>query len=160
MFTLLAFLQRCAIDDDAPSIIGTDSFTDTNESQQTEGPTQTSLSGTTASINANSICNKANNDGTVHKEVVAKKVEVPVFDLSKRLSCKWYTGNGPRIGCVRDYPEHLQSRALEQVNLSPRPASARYGPIPSPRPSPKVRMSPRLAYMGLPSPRTSIPTAS
>lgn len=40
--------------------------------------------------------------------------------LGKQLSCKWTTGAGPRIGCVRDYPTELQFRALEQVNLSPR----------------------------------------
>ncbi|KAF8049329.1 hypothetical protein N665_2235s0002 [Sinapis alba] len=78
----------------------------------------------------------------------------PVFDPVKRLSCKWSSGYGPRIGCVRDYPVELQVQALEQVNLSPRvsPATS-YGPIPSPRPSPKVWVSPRLAYMGIPSPR-------
>lgn len=95
---------------------------------------------------------------TIHKNDA-----VAVFNASRRLSCKWSTGAGPRIGCVREYPEHLQSKALEQVNLSPRPSSTRYnkfGPIPSPRPSPKVRMSPRLAYMGLPSPRNPISTAS
>lgn len=146
----LVFLQRCDVDDDAPSYVGTDSFTAATESQEIKGPI----------INASDI-----NNAIVHEEVKAKKVETaPVaFDFSKRLSCKWSTGAGPRIGCVRDYPEHLQSRALEQVNLSPRPASARpysYGPIPSPRPSPKVRISPRLAYMGLPSPRTPISAAS
>ncbi|KAK6937011.1 hypothetical protein RJ641_034041, partial [Dillenia turbinata] len=45
------------------------------------------------------------------------------FQLGKQLSCKWTTGAGPRIGCVRDYPSELQARALEQVNLSPRSAS-------------------------------------
>lgn len=83
--------------------------------------------------------------------------------MANRLSCKWTSGTGPRIGCVRDYPAELQSRALEQVNLSPRvvPGNfANYGPIPSPRPSPKVRLSPRLSYMGLPSPRTPMATAS
>ncbi|KAG6658257.1 hypothetical protein I3843_04G137000 [Carya illinoinensis] len=88
----------------------------------------------------------------------------PVFASAKPLSCKWTTGLGPRIGCVRDYPTELQSRALEQVNLSPKLPSGplhKYGPIPSPRPSPKVRMSPRLASMGLPmSPRTPIPAAN
>ncbi|CAH9143377.1 unnamed protein product [Cuscuta epithymum] len=72
--------------------------------------------------------------------------------------CKWSTGNGPRIGCVRDYPTELQCRALEQVNLSPRVATGcgfiDCGPVPSPRPSPEVRLSPRIAHMGLPSPRT------
>lgn len=85
------------------------------------------------------------------------------FDMSKRLSCKWSTGAGPRIGCVRDYPTELQTRALEHVNLSPRMGHGplvNYGPIPSPRPSPKIRLSPRLAYMGHPSPRTPIAAAS
>lgn len=87
--------------------------------------------------------------------------QVPIFSFAQRLSCKWSTGNGPRIGCVRDYPLDLQSRALEHVNLSPRvtPGPFVYGPIPSPRPSPKVRVSPRLAYMGLPSPRTQVSSA-
>ncbi|XP_076886786.1 IQ domain-containing protein IQM1-like [Bidens hawaiensis] len=83
--------------------------------------------------------------------------------LASRLSCKWTSGTGPRIGCVRDYPAELQSRALEQVNLSPRVGAtnfAAYGPVPSPRPSPKVRLSPRLSYMGLPSPRTAVATTS
>ncbi|KAL6548154.1 hypothetical protein OROHE_009216 [Orobanche hederae] len=86
----------------------------------------------------------------------------PVYSLAKRMSCKWSTGAGPRIGCVREYPTELQFRALEQVNLSPRLANGpltKYGPIPSPRPSPKVRLSPRVAYMGLPSPRTPIAAA-
>lgn len=161
---MLVFLQRCSIDDDAISYVGTSSFIGTNQSQQNKGPSISLPSGPTTSINVN-INGKETNNASVHEEVKAKKVETaPVaFDFSKRLSCKWSTGAGPRIGCVRDYPEHLQSRALEQVNLSPRPASARpysYGPIPSPRPSPKVRISPRLAYMGLPSPRTPISAAS
>ncbi|KAJ1400680.1 hypothetical protein SESBI_29371 [Sesbania bispinosa] len=151
----LTNVKRCAIDDDTPSLVGTNSFSATNESQQTKGPTPTSYSGSATAINVNDT----NNVATVHK-----KDGAAVFNPSKRLSCKWSTGAGPRIGCVRDYPEHLQSRALEQVNLSPRPNSTRvnnYGPIPSPRPSPKVRMSPRLVYnMGLPSPRNPIPAAS
>ncbi|KAM7259232.1 hypothetical protein ACFE04_014973 [Oxalis oulophora] len=44
------------------------------------------------------------------------------YQLGKQLSCKWTTGAGPRIGCVRDYPSELQVHALEQVNLSPRSA--------------------------------------
>lgn len=76
------------------------------------------------------------------------------------LSRKWSTGNGARIGCVRDYPLDLQTKALEQVNLSPRvipsPTSSNRIPIPSPRPSPKVRVSPRLQYMGIPTPKVSL----
>ncbi|XP_027073108.1 IQ domain-containing protein IQM2 [Coffea eugenioides] len=44
------------------------------------------------------------------------------FQLGNKLSCKWSTGAGPRIGCLRDYPSELQSHALEQANLSPRSA--------------------------------------
>ncbi|KAK8515470.1 hypothetical protein V6N13_139551 [Hibiscus sabdariffa] len=98
---------------------------------------------------------------TVNTERV--KSEPPVFKagLSKRLSCKWTTGFGPRIGCVRDYPSELQSQALEQVNLSPRvaPGFVNHGPIPSPRPSPTIHLSPRISSMGLPSPR-SVPASS
>lgn len=85
--------------------------------------------------------------------------DAPVLDMAKRLSCKWTSGFGPRIGCVREYPTELQFRALEQVKLSPTSQShvANCGPIPSPRPSPKIRVSPRLSYMGLPSPRVSLP---
>lgn len=105
---------------------------------------------------------------TTAEEEISQEVEMPsekarpVFDHAKRLSCKWSSGYGPRIGCVRDYPMELQSQAFEQVSMSPRisPSSARfpspYGPIPSPRPSPRVRVSPRLAYMGLPSPRVQV----
>ncbi|KAL7601930.1 hypothetical protein Lser_V15G25557 [Lactuca serriola] len=80
--------------------------------------------------------------------------------ISARMPCKWASGTGARIGCVRDYPTELQFRALEQVNLSPRTVTGNFGPIPSPRPSPKVRLSPRISYMGIPSPRTPIATAS
>ncbi|KAF3499621.1 hypothetical protein F2Q69_00043903 [Brassica cretica] len=91
-------------------------------------------------------------------ETTVIPVEPPVEDSGeqKRFMCKWSTGNGPRIGCLRDYPMDLQIRALEQVNLSPRVVNGKmglFGPIPSPRPSPTIRVSPRLFCMGLPSPR-------
>ncbi|PPD85276.1 hypothetical protein GOBAR_DD17786 [Gossypium barbadense] len=84
------------------------------------------------------------------------KEEAAAFSMAKRLSCKWTTGVGPRIGCVRDYPSELQWKALEQVNLSPRvaPGMVKLGPIPSPRPSPRIHLSPRIAAMGVPSPRS------
>ncbi|KAL5728730.1 hypothetical protein ACHQM5_001780 [Ranunculus cassubicifolius] len=94
------------------------------------------------------------------KETAPPNVQVPTFEFAKRMSCKWSTGAGPRIGIVRDYPNDLQSQALEHVNLSPRLAPGRTprgyrnnAPIPSPRPSPKHFLSPRISYMGLPSPR-------
>ena len=83
------------------------------------------------------------------------------------LPFKWSTGAGPRIRCVGDYPPELKFQALEQVKLSPRtttivkqPDGAHFPtscgcPIPSPRPSPKFHLSPRLvSCIGvLPSPR-------
>nr|XP_043626465.1 IQ domain-containing protein IQM1-like [Erigeron canadensis] len=78
------------------------------------------------------------------------------FQEANHYSSKWTSGTGPRIGLVRDYPTELQARALEQVNLSPRISQGSFGPIPSPRPCPNLRLSPRLSYMGLPSPRTPI----
>ncbi|XP_072965370.1 IQ domain-containing protein IQM1-like [Typha angustifolia] len=68
-----------------------------------------------------------------------------------QLSRKWSCGVGPRISCLRDYPGDLQFKALEHVNLSPRVATSpvgNKGPIPSPRPSPEVRLSPRLTCLG------------
>lgn len=98
---------------------------------------------------------------TVHREDSRIGSKVPV---NRRLSCKWTSGTGPRIGCVRDYPTELQFKALEQVNLSPRIGPASFvscAPIPSPRPSPKVHLSPRISCMGLPSPRLVVkPTDS
>jgi hypothetical protein len=115
------------------------------------------------SVNEEYSSFKSTADEEEERKEVSEEVEIPsekeerarpVFDPVKRLSCKWTSGYGPRIGCVRDYPMELQAQALEQVSLSPRVSPANsYGPIPSPRPSPKVRVSPRLAYMGIPSPR-------
>lgn len=84
--------------------------------------------------------------------------EASKSDMSKNLSQKWSSGAGPRIGCVREYPTELQLQALEQVNLSPKSnwqgvIKVSSSPIPSARPSPKVHLSPRLACMGLPSPK-------
>lgn len=85
--------------------------------------------------------------------------EVVASEFDKRISCRWTTAAGARIGCVRDYPPDLRSKALEQANLSPRvtpsPSGSRV-PIPSPRPSPRVRLSPRLQYMGIPTPTVAL----
>lgn len=60
----------------------------------------------------------------IPEESILKRInshkETKSYQLGRQLSCKWTTGAGPRIGCVRDYPSELQFRALEQVNLSPR----------------------------------------
>ncbi|CAN6555902.1 unnamed protein product [Malus baccata var. baccata] len=72
-----------------------------------------------------------NNDETegeaIPRESILKRINshkgMKSFQLGRQLSCKWTTGAGPRIGCVRDYPSELQFRALEHVNLSPRSAA-------------------------------------
>lgn len=83
-------------------------------------------------------------DESILKRINSHK-ETKSYQLGKQLSCKWTTGAGPRIGCVRDYPVELQLRALEQVSLSPRKAAARSG----------FQCSPRV--VSLLSPRVSKP---
>lgn len=157
------FVQRCAIDDDSAS------FNITNEESNSK-PAVESLG--TAAISEGTSTSDV--DGPTKKTVIAthqqedmiagKKVDAgPMFNVARRLSRKWSSGVGPRIGCVREYPTELQFQALEQVNLSPRLGPMHfdgYGPIPSPRPSPKIRLSPRIAYMGVASPRTPIAAAN
>lgn len=156
LITLTISLQKCSIDDDY------DSFKVVVDKPREEEIKDVFTTITSTATKANDVDGPIDNttantqqEGT---ETNAANLQAPVFDMSKRLSCKWTSGYGPRIGCVRDYPVELQSRALEQVNLSPRinPGAGSCVPIPSPRPSPKVRVSPRLAYMGLPSPRVSV----
>lgn len=61
---------------------------------------------------------------TIPEEFIFQRINshkgMKSYQLGKQLSCKWSTGAGPRIGCLRDYPSGLQTHALEQVNLSPR----------------------------------------
>ncbi|KAL5203698.1 hypothetical protein ABZP36_008569 [Zizania latifolia] len=42
------------------------------------------------------------------------------YQLGNKLSLKWSTGAGPRIGCVKAYPVQLRMQALEMVDVSPR----------------------------------------
>ncbi|XVE97696.1 hypothetical protein REPUB_Repub03eG0041100 [Reevesia pubescens] len=148
----LTNVKRCAIDDDYTSF-----KVDGDESKHGEIKDQTATAKSTDSKTVD--VDGPANDACIGSSSAAN-VEAPaIFNMTKRLSCKWTSGVGPRIGCVRDYPTELQFQALEQVNLSPRVTPGRIGnsgPIPSPRPSPKIRVSPRLAYMGLPSPRVSV----
>ncbi|KAK7281227.1 hypothetical protein RIF29_09015 [Crotalaria pallida] len=118
----LSNVKRCAVDDDDPTISGTNSLT--NDSQKITDHTQTSQSGLETSIKVNDN-DKDINNAPIDKVVEVKKIESSAFDFIKRLSCKWSTVAGAHIGCVRDYPEHLQLRALDQVNLSPKPPFAR-----------------------------------
>ncbi|KAJ7958374.1 IQ domain-containing protein [Quillaja saponaria] len=136
----LSNVKRYAIDDETTPF---KAIKDESKAEEVE------VSITANPQHQSSMSNKATN-----------KEAPPAFELSKRLSYKWTTGVGPRIGCVRDYPSELQSRALEQVNLSPQVTTGNKHirsclPIPSPRPSHKLWLSPTLAYMGLPSPTSN-----
>lgn len=80
--------------------------------------------------------------------------EQPLLESIDLLTPKWSTGAGARIGCLREYPSDLQCKALEHVNLSP--TRCNKTPIPSPRPSPRVRLSPQLAQMCIHIPTISL----
>ncbi|KAL9687638.1 hypothetical protein QQ045_032044 [Rhodiola kirilowii] len=60
---------------------------------------------------------------TVPQEKILHRIKshkgMKSYQLGRQLSCKWSSGAGPRIGCVRDYPSELQTHALEKVSLSP-----------------------------------------
>lgn len=161
----LTNVKRCATDEDYTS------FENTANEPESKPETKESLpaGATSANVDATKIKAPTTSNTSLatdnHDEYGqdGAKAKAAVFDISKRLSCKWSSGVGPRIGCVRDYPSDLQTQALEQLNLTPtaKPGGSRsLCPIPSPRPSPKIRMSPRLSYMGLPSPRVAVPLPS
>ncbi|PWA93809.1 hypothetical protein CTI12_AA067700 [Artemisia annua] len=63
-------------------------------------------------------------DENVPKEKIMKRInshkENKLFQLANQLSCRWTTGAGARIGCFKDYPLELQTRAMEEMCLSPR----------------------------------------
>ncbi|CAN6335513.1 unnamed protein product [Urochloa humidicola] len=56
-------------------------------------------------------------------ERIKSKSESKSYQLGHKLSMKWSTGAGPRIGCVLDYPAELRMQAMEMVDLSPRASS-------------------------------------
>ncbi|GAB4856129.1 hypothetical protein Ancab_024769 [Ancistrocladus abbreviatus] len=91
-----------------------------------------------------------NREETVSEESILQRInshkETKSYQLGKKLSCKWSTGAGPRIGCVRDYPWKLQFHALEQVNLSPRSKSQMKSLV---SPGYMMRSSPRASALKL-----------
>ncbi|URE18435.1 Calmodulin-binding protein [Musa troglodytarum] len=143
-------------DDDYPSfkMIRSDSMTDIDKNVEVEGESTThdtrDLSDNEAeerpAYSFRAECHEGN------------EIEATVESVNHHL-CKWTTGVGPRIRCVRNYPTDLQFKALEQVNLSPRSIPSpvgNNGPIPSPRPNFGMILSPSLAGIHLPSPATSL----
>ncbi|KAK4392084.1 IQ domain-containing protein IQM3 [Sesamum angolense] len=57
---------------------------------------------------------------TVILQRINSKKAAKSYQLGHKLSIKWSTGAGPRIGCVADYPVELRLQALEFTNISPR----------------------------------------
>ncbi|PHT43444.1 hypothetical protein CQW23_17469 [Capsicum baccatum] len=56
-------------------------------------------------------------------KIIHSHISMKSYHLAHQLStCRWTTGAGPRIGCMRDYPYELQFRVMEEVQLSPRTA--------------------------------------
>jgi hypothetical protein len=144
--------QRCSVDDDEYPSFKKASDEQPTEIEQDEKPTEVEHAETLDSSQIQLP------EMDIIKDMVAEdsaEAEAATVKMASLPSFKWATAAGARIGCVRDYPADLQSMALEHVNLSPRVVpspSANRLPIPSPRPSPRIRLSPRLHYMGLPTP--------
>ncbi|KAL6620813.1 hypothetical protein ACP70R_035952 [Stipagrostis hirtigluma subsp. patula] len=136
----LTNVKRCSVDDDEyPSLKKTQASGEPSSQQQQEEE-EADAKATEAAAAAAAA---DDDDAAAAADAMAEETET----VSRAAAVKWTSGAGARIGCVRDYPAELQSRALEQVIPSPRVASK--VPIPSPRPSPRIRLSPRLQYMGV-----------
>ncbi|CAO2153274.1 unnamed protein product [Urochloa humidicola] len=97
-------------------------------------------------------------------ERMKSKGESKSYQLGHKLSLKWRTGLGPRIGCVKDYPMELRMQALEMVDLSPRastPSASRRLPSclsPTKATSPKSPLAAMQA--SLPQPRPFVRNAA
>jgi hypothetical protein len=133
-------IQRCSVDDDEYPSLKRKQASDVEVASQQEEESKENAAGPAATA-------------AMEEEEAAEAVDEAADETSGRALVKWTSGAGARIGCVRDYPAVLQSRALEQVNLSPSRSAAapplQPWPIPSPRPSPRIRMSPRVQYMSV-----------
>ncbi|XP_009766492.1 IQ domain-containing protein IQM6-like [Nicotiana sylvestris] len=87
------------------------------------------LSDTECSVSKKNLFDHENEDENkepVPEEKIIKRINSHIgkksYQLAHQFSCRWTTGVGPRIGCMRDYPSELQFRVMEEVNLSPRTA--------------------------------------
>jgi len=119
---------------DLPQVVPPPNTTEGNEGdnapeEQARPTYQRTLSGGLQSPRATEVPQKA------ILERMKSKSESKSYQLGHRLSLKWSTGAGPRIGCVKDYPMELRMQALEMVDLSPRastPSASRKLPPLSP----------------------------
>lgn len=157
-YVYACLLQKFAVDEDNPSLKVT-----ANDGPKSD-VVNVLCSDKISSANVPSADTKNDSTANINRSInvdnsrsIGKK---PHFELRRALSSKWTTGTGPRISCVREYPADLQFQALEQVNLSPRMlmagSSASCCPIPSPRPCPRIHLSPRVSNIGFPSPRLTV----
>ena len=102
-----------------PEVILPPNTTEDNEgenapAEQAKPTYQRTLSGGLQSPRATGVPQKA------ILERIKSKSESKSYQLGHKLSMKWSTGAGPRIGCVKDYPAELRTQAMEMVDLSPR----------------------------------------
>nr|GMD19376.1 IQ domain-containing protein IQM2-like [Ipomoea batatas] len=91
------FLERLKSESAEASSLPVEQLNDTNSREEEEAITEESI-----------------------LERINSHNEAKSYQLGKQLSCRWSTGAGPRIGCLRDYPSQLQSHVLGRVSLSPR----------------------------------------
>ncbi|KAG5252936.1 IQ domain-containing protein [Salix suchowensis] len=87
--------------------------------------------------------NEEENEEPVPEEKPLQRIDshkgMKSYQLEKQLLLsKWTTGAGPRIRCMKDYPQELRFSVLENANLSPRTRSDNSSPRPDPRSSPNV----------------------
>ncbi|CAL4995539.1 unnamed protein product [Urochloa decumbens] len=102
-----------------PKVVSSPNMTECDDgenapAEQSKPTYQRTLSGGLQSPRATGIPQKA------ILERMKSKGESKSYQLGHKLSLKWSTGVGPRIGCVKDYPMELRMQALEMMDLSPR----------------------------------------
>ncbi|CAI9108140.1 OLC1v1007670C1 [Oldenlandia corymbosa var. corymbosa] len=90
---------------------------ETAEEETTTRPPNTPVS---SSLDAIEEVEENASEESILKRINSHSKGSKSVQLGEKLSCKWSTGAGPRIGYLRDYPTELQSHALEEANLSPR----------------------------------------
>ncbi|URD75256.1 IQ calmodulin-binding motif [Musa troglodytarum] len=148
----LSNVKRCSVDDDEYP-----SFEKRNDEMEAEANNADAVAvSTTVEVTE---ATEPSEDPRPDDAMENRVDEVVASEFGKHIPRRWTTAAGARIGCVGDYPPDLRSKALEQANLSPRVTPSPSGgrvPIPSPRPSPGVRLSPRLQYMGIPTPTVAL----
>ncbi|KVI08406.1 hypothetical protein Ccrd_013214 [Cynara cardunculus var. scolymus] len=128
---ILAFQQK-ALESEPESEPESDSDSDSNSDSASDYDTaEEFFSDIELMVSKRNLFDYGEEDEAYNKSVPKEKImqrinshkENKSFQLAKQLSCRWTTGAGPRIGCVRDYPLELQARAMEEMCLSPKSTS-------------------------------------